>query len=59
MNSGGTIWLIAGRDKGFRYFLKDFSLEVNIIAQIESKLAVYDVTVQYVSHNATDTPAYL
>ena len=38
------------RDKGFPTFPKNVSLKVNVRVLLEIELAIYDVTVQHLSH---------
>ena len=44
------------RHKRFHAFPNSISPKVNIIAQLECKLVYDNVTVQHVSHYATETP---
>ena len=39
----------------FHTFLKGISLKVNIIVQLEFELTYHNVTIQYVTHKATET----
>ena len=56
-NSSGTVLFnIAGEDKGVHTFPENISPKVNIIMQLEFKLAYFNVAVQHVSHYTTTTP---
>ena len=43
------------KDKKVYAFPESISLKVNLIARLEFELAYYDVVVQHVNHNTTET----
>ena len=60
-NSSGTIYELlyspnSWEDKEVHAFLKGISPKVNVIVQLEFKLAYYDFTVQYFNHFAMGPP---
>ena len=46
-------------DKGGYTFSEGISPKVNVIARLELEFALYNVTVQYFTHFATETPPFL
>ena len=46
---------VAGSNKRFSTFAKDISLNMNVIAQLEFKLAYYEYAMKHVSHYVTRT----
>ena len=46
-------------NKGVHTFFKGICVKVNVIVQLESELAYYNVAVQHISHNAMGTLPYV
>ena len=55
-NNSGTIYLIAGRDKGIHSFPNRTSSKVNIKAGLEFELAYFKIAVQHFNPYATRKP---
>ena len=58
-NSGGTIQPIVGYEgRRVHTFFKVNSLKVKVIFRLDNELAYYNIAIQHVSQNVTESPLY-